>query len=87
MKKSEKNRPAHSAIFFPGAYRVDSLFGARKPQNLPRIDHATTQYYRTPTAGFQIASRRKEIKGRLSARLGSSRGVGANALFSRCSYE
>ncbi|QQC67078.1 hypothetical protein [Paraburkholderia ginsengisoli] len=91
MKKSEKNRLACPAIFFPRRLPTVLATPTRKSQNLPtnvpESEDTMTQYYRTPTARFQSAVVRDAIKGRLSARAGGAHEAGRNKLFWACSYE
>jgi hypothetical protein len=54
---------------------------------LPQIEGAATQYYRPPTAEFQIATRHQKFKGGLLAPVGSAHQRCGNNLFSCCSYE
>jgi hypothetical protein len=85
-KKQKKSHGAFDDLFF--ALITDRTHaGESKPQILPRTGCAVTQYYRMPTAEFQIAAARAETKGSLSARTDGPRSLAGNVLLWCCSYE
>lgn len=84
-KKRKKSRTAFSDFFrrmLPVVltHRLQSRKTCR--ENWPRFERCPTQYYRKPTAGFQIPAGRIQIKGSLSALVSAAHCDGRNNLFS-----